>query len=230
MCPHCENILTSKGRGGRSWLTLKSHFTLYKQIPKNPGISYKKSRDFDRLKIPGSRDSRDPVRAWLPPLGAMFRQNPKNKSWFLGNLCTKNCGLNAKFENIFKDNPTAHLLISWKFFLQIKISDLFPWAPLAHSAIFSCWPPVWYRFYVWKFQWLCSLHGHYMDNGHMDSGHHPYSPHVFALKVVVAWCCVWRQIQLNVPNLQGKNLLLNSASPFYFTPPSPMVFWRPPFS
>ena len=39
LCPHCENILTSKGRGGRSWLTLKSHFTFYKQIPKNPGIS-----------------------------------------------------------------------------------------------------------------------------------------------------------------------------------------------
>ena len=42
LCPHYENILTSKGRGGRSWLTLKSHFSLFKQIPKNPGISYKK--------------------------------------------------------------------------------------------------------------------------------------------------------------------------------------------
>ena len=31
---------------------------------KIPGFHVKKSRDFDRLKIPGSRDSRDPVRAW----------------------------------------------------------------------------------------------------------------------------------------------------------------------
>ena len=31
----------------------------------------------------------------------------KKKGWFLGNLSTKNCGLNAKFENcIFKDNPS----------------------------------------------------------------------------------------------------------------------------
>ena len=38
MYPHCENILTSKGRGRRSWRTLKNLLTLYKQIPKNPGI------------------------------------------------------------------------------------------------------------------------------------------------------------------------------------------------
>ena len=38
MYPHCENILTSKGRCRRSWRTLKNPLTLYKQIPKNPGI------------------------------------------------------------------------------------------------------------------------------------------------------------------------------------------------
>ena len=38
MCPHCQNILASKGRGRRSWPTIKCTFTLYKQIPKNPGI------------------------------------------------------------------------------------------------------------------------------------------------------------------------------------------------
>ena len=43
--PHCENIVTSKGLGRRSWRTLKSLFTLYKQIPKNPRILY--------VKIPG---------------------------------------------------------------------------------------------------------------------------------------------------------------------------------
>ena len=43
------------------------------------------------------------------PIGAKFRQNSKNKSWFLGNLSIKNCELNAKFENcIFKDNHTVH--------------------------------------------------------------------------------------------------------------------------
>ena len=37
-------------------------------------------------------------RGVLLPLGAKFQQNSKNKSWFLGNLSTNNCGLNAKFE------------------------------------------------------------------------------------------------------------------------------------
>ena len=44
------------------------------------------------------------------PIGAKFRQNSKNKSWFLGNLSIKNCELNAKFENcIFKDNSSAFM-------------------------------------------------------------------------------------------------------------------------
>ena len=42
MCPHCENILTYRGHGRRSWRTIKSPFTLYKQIPKNPGILFSK--------------------------------------------------------------------------------------------------------------------------------------------------------------------------------------------
>ena len=46
MCPHRENILTSKGRGRRSWPTIKSPFTLYKQVPKNPGISFSKIPGF----------------------------------------------------------------------------------------------------------------------------------------------------------------------------------------
>ena len=53
ICPHCENILTPKDRGGRSWLTLKSHFTLYKQIPKNPGISFSKIPGFWSTENPG---------------------------------------------------------------------------------------------------------------------------------------------------------------------------------
>ena len=36
-------------------------------------------------------------------------KNSKNKSCKLGNYYTKNCGLNAKFENcIFKDNPNVY--------------------------------------------------------------------------------------------------------------------------
>ena len=61
-------------------------------------------------------------------------------------------------------------------------------------------------------------------HGHMDTIHTHYSPHVFALIVVVACCCVRRQIQLNVPNLQGKTLLLN----FLFYTTLPHAFLKTP--
>ena len=51
--PHCENILTSKDRGRRSWQTLKSPFTLYKRIPKNPGILFSKIPGFWSTENPG---------------------------------------------------------------------------------------------------------------------------------------------------------------------------------
>ena len=59
LCPHCENILTSKGLGRRSWWTIKFLYTLQAD-PKNPGTSFSNFQ----LKIPGYRDSRDPARAW----------------------------------------------------------------------------------------------------------------------------------------------------------------------
>ena len=45
----------------------------------------------------------------LRPLKLKKTKNSKNKSFKLGNLSTKNCGLNPKFENcIFKDNHNVH--------------------------------------------------------------------------------------------------------------------------
>ena len=45
MYPHCENILTSKGRGRRSWRTLKIPLHPTSRSRKIPGFHFQKSRD-----------------------------------------------------------------------------------------------------------------------------------------------------------------------------------------
>ena len=112
MCPHyCENILTFKGRGRRSSRTIKSPFTLYTYIPKNPGISFSEIPGFWSTENPGIPGS---------PLGPRVR----SREWQRVE-CIYHMILKCIFH--LKRGKLCYVTIMHPPFHKYKKTNLWPW-------------------------------------------------------------------------------------------------------